>query len=205
MKTIQKNSPHESLIKASKECADWSEFVESRHAEYLKVRAQGIAEQQNECAYTGMWIGEGTKENLHLDHFRKRAIYPKLTFEWDNIYAAVKSNSYGADFKDGKVNGENAEEIYKSILSPNVNGLQRYFWFQTDGKMIPSPELSEAERKMAKATIVIFNLNHKSLKDKRYGVMATIRSLSQLDEKTIRECIASAGFSFVTEFELAQG
>ena len=65
-------------------------------------KEQALEEQHNECAYTGLWLGEGTTQTIHLDHFRKKGIYAPSTFDYGNLFAAAKNSSYGSDYKDGK-------------------------------------------------------------------------------------------------------
>lgn len=65
MKTIVKNEANPCLQDASNAKWTWDEFRNKNYAGYLAVRQQALEEQANECAYTGLWLGEGTTQKVH--------------------------------------------------------------------------------------------------------------------------------------------
>lgn len=208
MKTIIKTQPNASLQTAKDNRWDWDEFHTNMHQAYLDCRNQALDEQAGECAYTGLWLGEGSNQKLHLDHFKKRSIYPDLTFCWDNLFAAAKDLDYGADYKDNVIHGpkSNSDIQYNSIISPTNANLKHYFWYRQDGTIEPTPALDLSnDRELLnriRNTIDVFNLNAADLKSRRKGIIESIRNLNQLDDDVIISCMMHSGFSFVIEFEL---
>ena len=204
MKTIVKGLPDPSLAQALKDGLTWEEFHHDRHDDYLAVRNQGLNEQGEECAYTGLWLGEGTSYKLHIDHYRKKSIYPGLRFDWNNLFVAAKDLSYGADYKDKRISGTQAttDQIYESILSPLNPNLNEKFWCQQNGNLIPRQNLSPEEKAVVKKTIDIFNLNDEKLKAKRQDVIRMVGQCKDLSSEEIREWFKNLGFSFVITQEL---
>lgn len=210
MKTIIK--PEETLecLQAAQNARlNWDEFHENAQKDYELVRDKALKDQRYECAYTGIWLGNGTSRTVHLDHFRKKAIYPDTTFCWHNLFAAAKDLEYGSDYKDRQIHGpkSNADRQYQTFWSPLQANLKDYFWYRQDGTMEPVEHLSKDEKEMAERTIEMYNLNASDLKNKRQGIIQVIRIYShsqQFTENEIRCCMDTTGFSFLVDFELNQ-
>lgn len=206
MKTILKLEADDCLQRAIDNGWSWDDFHRNAHDDYLTLRELALMEQNDECAYTGLWLGKGTTQTVHLDHFRKKAIYPELTFDWYNLFAAAKDLDYGSDYKDRNIHGprDNADSQYNTFWSPLKVNLEGNFWYRQDGKIMPYPGIDEDARQIAQQTIDMYNLNADDLKKRRQGIIQLVGGLDQLDDDTVRQCMATSGFSFVVEFELAQ-
>lgn len=206
MKTIAKSPEHDCLGKAKDKGWSWDEFVDKDHDNYVTVRNQALTDQKQECAYTGLWLGSGTNHILHIDHFRKKSIYPELRFDWNNLFAAAKNLKCGSDYKDKNIHGsrDNAESQYSSFLSPLEANLESMFWYQQNGKVNAHPRLSESMATKVENTIKMYNLNDDDLVSRRRSIIQILRNLDQMDDDTIRECMITQGFSFLVEFELSQ-
>lgn len=205
MKTINKSKANGCLRTAAANAWSWDDFHTNDQDGYHACREQGLQEQLHECAYTGLWLSEGTKQSIHIDHFKKRSIYPELTFDWNNLFVAAKDVDSGADYKDKHISGPRqvADSVYKNIFSPLEANLSKYFWYRQDGEIIPHPSINdESIRSKVKKTIEIFNLNSADLKNRRLGIMQTLKGILEQDDETIREWMRNAGFSFVVDFEL---
>lgn len=204
MKTINKIEEPLCLEVAKKNRWNWQSLHEYGKSEYESLRNHLISEQGGECAYTGLWIGEGTKQTIHIDHFRKRSIYPQLEFEWLNLFGAVKNSEYGADRKDKWIGGSlrHAEKQYGEIWSPLQANLADKFWYAEDGKVEPHPHLSIEEKAITNKTIEVFNLNSNELRERRKSIKKQIRDLSGMGDDIIKDCFCLSGFSFVVDFEL---
>lgn len=207
MKTIikmEETLPY--LEKARKNKLSWEEFSKECKDEYLEVREKATFEQGQECAYTGLWLGEDSSFQNHLDHFHLRSIYPKETFDWLNLFAAVHNKPYGSDSKDSKIKKSKtiADDQYKTFWSPLEPNLQDKFWYRTDGWMIPNHDLEDSVKEMAEETIRIYNLNHPDLCHRRAALMRGILPLKGQDfpGDLIRESFSTSGFSSVLEFVL---
>lgn len=202
MRTVVKGEWPQCLSKAEKIGWSWDEFVENDHEGYKICRQQAEEEQHGMCGYTEIPLDSG-KVTVHLDHFRKKSINPKLRFNWENLFAAVKDNRFGADYKDKYVNGENEKEVYAAILNPLTENLQTYFHYATNGEIEPMTGLSDEEKKKAKETINVFHLNETELVSRRRTIMAQIDSYKDLSEDVIRSCFEGMGFLSVVEQEIS--
>lgn len=204
MKTIIKSEVPECLQEAETRGWDWNSFHTNDHDGYRCVIQRALEDQKNECAYTGLWIGEGTTQKIHIDHFRKKAIYPEETFYWDNLFAAAKDLDYGSDYKDKHIHGPktNAESQYKKFWSPLYANLSNAFWYRQDGMIEPALGLEDNDREMAQHTIEMYNLNAPDLKQRRQGVINMLKGYKEIPEEIIREGMKNVGFSFLVDFEL---
>ncbi|MBD5356997.1 MAG: TIGR02646 family protein [Bacteroides sp.] len=182
----------------------WDEFRLKNYDEYLQVRQQALNEQKNECAYTGLWLGEGTNQIVHIDHFYKKSLYPNLRFQWLNLFAAAKDLPYGSDYKDVCISGplKHSDSQYKTFWSPLEANLEDKFWYRQDGAIEPHSSLSDNDKKIAQNTIEMYNLNADDLKRKRRNIIEYVRNLGQLEDNVIRDCMKENGFSFLVDFEL---
>ncbi len=205
MKSIVKADSNPSLLNAKDKGWNWDDFHSNDQEAYKNCREQALKEQLEECAYTGLWLGDGTKQTIHIDHFKKKAIYPELTFDWNNLFVAAKDLDCGADHKDKRISCPrvSSDKIYDNILSPLERHLSDYFWYRQDGAVIPHPSINDDELiSKINNTIDIFNLNSSFLKDRRSGIIKMMRSYAGFEESAIREIMKSLGFSFVVDFEL---
>lgn len=202
MRTIVKTESPARLALAEANGWSWDEFVANDHPGYQVCRSTAYAEQSGVCAYTELPLNT-EKSTIHLDHFRKKSIFPRLRFEWNNLFAAVKDNRFGADYKDNLINGKNEQHYYSVILKPQTPQLQSYFHYATNGEIEPSAGLSDIDTERAKATIEIFHLNEGELVSRRKTMMAQIGSYSDLPEDVIRISFADSGFPSVVDQEIS--
>lgn len=201
MMTIVKGVTPASLVEAENKGWSWDEFVSNDHEGYQSCREQANTEQQGVCAYTELPL-DVEKVKVHIDHYRRKSIYPKLRFKWDNLFAAVKDKRFGADHKDGIINGSNHNQMYASILSPLTVNFQDYFHYSTSGEIEPMSGISEEKQKDAEATIKIYNLNEAELVNRRRTMMAQIVCYHDLPEEDIRNCFQGLGFPSVLDQEI---
>lgn len=201
MRTIVKGECPQCLSEAEKKRWSWEEFVENDHKGYKVCRQQAEEEQFGLCGYTEIPLCSG-KMTVHLDHYRKKGIYPKLRFTWENLFAAVKDHRFGSDYKDKYINGKNEKEVYTAILYPLTENLQAYFHYATNGEIEPSNRLSDDDKKKAKKTIDVFHLNEPELVNRRRTIMAQIDSNKDLPKDVIRSCFEGQGFLSVVEQEI---
>ena len=201
MRTVVKGVAPPCLGEAYKKGWSWDQFVANDQEGYRVCRQQADSEQKGICAYTELPLEYGSV-TIHIDHFRKKAIYQRLRFEWSNLFVAVKDHRFGADFKDGIVDGKNEKAVYETILSPLTQDLQHYFHYATNGEVEPSFNLDDNDKKRAKETIDVFNLNEDELVSRRRTMMAQIKDCHDLEEDVIRLCFEGAGFLSVIDQEV---
>ncbi|NOZ91078.1 MAG: TIGR02646 family protein [Epsilonproteobacteria bacterium] len=110
-----------------------------------------VKEQEGMCAYC-----ESRLKDYHIDHFFKRDLFPKLTFDYDNLFLSCNCERNCAKFKDRF--GLKKEEFF-NIFSPIDINLDEFDYSLT-GEIL-------GKTAKAKRTIEVFNLNSKSLVEKR--------------------------------------
>ena len=136
----------------------------------------------------------------HIDHYRKRSLFPELTFEWNNLFVDGLSEHYGAKYKDSVVT---SKRDYTLLISPNENNVERYFTYMENGEIIVAPGLSKQEVQKADYTIKTFNLNNSELKSKRARIIKNVRDFGEgLTPNDIRSALINAGFKTVVEYAL---
>ncbi len=208
MKTIIKPEATLECLQAAEDAGwNWDEFHQNAQEDYEFIRDKALEEQRNECAYTGIWLGEETSNTVHIDHFRKKSIYPETTFCWKNLFVAAKGLDYGSDYKDNQIKGpkQNADIQYQAFWSPLQANLENCFWYRQDGTIEPREGLSHSEKEMAERTIQMYNLNAHDLRNRRQLIILQIRNIiSQFTNDEIRSCMNTSGFSFLVDFELNQ-
>ena len=195
MKQIIKQIEPAGLDYARKHHLTWDEFHEQCRDSYIACRTQANEEQSGECAYTGMPLNENA--NIHIDHFRKKSLYQDLTFIWTNLFAAIKNIHYGADYKDGYINGENAESVYAKLLNPALDNPELYFWYSNNGRIEIKEDLADSDKIRAKTTIDVFHLNDSVLLNRRRELFKILDNYKSLPEEETLPALKIYGFSFV--------
>lgn len=133
------------------------------------------SEQNYQCAYTEVNISADNSSS-HIDHYRKRDIFSILTFKWNNLLVASNIEFYGAKYKDKYIK-RGDEAIYESLLDPSVDDPKDYFYYSLTGRISPKSNDKESENyKKAYNTIEVFNLNERSLEERRKGVALVLNS-----------------------------
>lgn len=120
-------------------------------------------EQSSQCAYTEIHIS--TIGDAHIDHFRKRSIFPTEIFTYENLYTACNNEDFGAKYKDRHIK----ETDYSIILHPLSDELLSAFSYN-----LASGEIKGRNEKAIK-TIELFNLNHKILKERRKETILNLK------------------------------
>jgi len=131
----------------------------------FNVRIYMLMEEQNfQCAYTEIRI---EPEISHIDHFRKRSLFPNLTFQWDNLLTSCNHDFYGARFKDKNIK----KAHYQNIINPVTENPQLYFNYSFTGEI-----LIDENNEKAIITRDLFNLNDRSLVEQRKAIAEIIKS-----------------------------
>lgn len=204
MRRIDKAEEPQSLRSFNKAKHEkWGEFSDkANHHVYNDCLQQCIEDQACLCGYTEVPL---TGEKRHIDHYIKRDFAPDLTFCWNNMIAAVKDSHFGADYKDKHVkrNDYNKSECcYTNILNPVRDEFTGRFRFSADGTIEPS----DSQDIKAQKTIELFNLNEKSLKERRKRQMENVRTFIEdgLAKEEIPALLKGSGFVSAIEYELSQ-
>jgi len=108
--------------------------------------------QGRRCAYC-----EGSLDDLgqHIDHLRQRRAFPKLTFQWPNLYWSCLADDSCGRYKDH----EAGPYEHDDLIDPCVDDPDRFFRFRADGGIEVRSGLSARDQHRAKETLRVFNLN----------------------------------------------
>lgn len=204
MRRIDKSEEPQSLRSFNKaKHKKWEEIHNeaNRHV-YNDCLQQCIEDQACLCGYTEVPL---SKDNRHIDHYIRRDFAPDLTFCWNNMIAAVKDSRFGADYKDKHVKRTDYDRFeccYTYILNPVRDEFENRFRFSTDGTMEPS----DSQDIKAEKTIELFNLNEKSLKERRKVQMEYVRGYTKCGwaKEEILAALTEDGFVSAIEYELSQ-
>lgn len=204
MRSINKTPEPQSLTTFNRTPhSNWNDIHTDAHKHvYDDCILQCMVDQMNLCGYTELCLDNGVK---HIDHYIKRDIDPRLTFDWGNMIVAIKDSRFGADYKDNTVSSVEYDPIakqYKHIYNPLVDDLSGKFCFDTNGFMRPL----DTEDVKAQATINIFHLNEDSLQAFRRDFMKYVRDMRQggMSDDDIRKALMGSGFVTALEYELSQ-
>lgn len=174
----------------------WDELHQKGKEVYLESRKHILNEEQKkQCGYTEIFL-ENILES-HIDHFRKRDLFPKLIFEWDNLIVAAKDSSFGACYKDN-VSGIQIKD-YQGILNPVTDKAEDYFYYNEFGHIEPKKTLNPIQRSKAEKTIEVFNLKDESLRQRREDIIRNISFCEQLPKEDLMEIFSESGFKSVVE------
>ncbi len=152
-------------------------------------------EQGNVCAYTELIL----TENSHIDHFRKRDLFPNLTYDWNNLIVADSHEDFGAKYKDNGAGRVTSVADNNKLIDPVTEDPEHFFRYMINGQIAAKLNLTDTEKERADFTISTFNLNHPGLIERRMVLIETVRNYLKngLDEQTIKSCLQGQGFPSV--------
>ena len=175
-------------------CNNWSDFHEDHKDIFEESRSVILTDEQNQlCGYTEIYIND--LKDCHIDHYKKKSMFPELTFEWNNLIVATKDSNFGANYKDNKSGIQ--KNNYGNIFNPVIDNVENYFDYTTWGEVTPKTAISEVENQKAIKTIEVFNLNHNSLKDRRKNLISMIGSYGEIAKVDILTALDKLGFRSV--------
>lgn len=184
---------------------DWCAYSSPKsphHPHYVATRDHiATTEQQSLSAYTEKPLGNTT----HIDHFRKRSLFPLLTFDYSNLLVDDLNDNYGACFKDNHAGVTQATfDGDNRILSPVTDNMPDFIDFTVKGKMIPKPDLTPRDRSRVEETIRVFNLNHATLQSCRQSIINAVADYrtAELTAQEIMELLSPSGFHSAIEWAL---
>lgn len=198
MRKIIKSAEPQSLTRFRKSHPrKWEEVhLPANHSVYQDCIDQCRTDQNNLCGYTEIHLPHTAA--THIDHYLKRDLFPKDTFEWGNLIAAIHDSHFGADWKDNCSHLKKSD--YQQLINPVTDELNGRFQYSTDGTIEPA----DPNDTKASHTIRIFNLNADQLKALRKNVMLTVRSLIEggLSREEIINFLSAKGMPSVIDYEL---
>ncbi|MBX3448927.1 MAG: TIGR02646 family protein [Planctomycetaceae bacterium] len=117
-----------------------------------EIRQQLELLQGRRCAYC-----EGSLDVLgqHIEHFRRKHIFQKLTFHWGNLFWSCDQDGHCGCFKDRKSGPYNPNDL----IDPSLDDPEQYLHFFSDGSIRLRPGLNAAAQRRAEETLRVFNLD----------------------------------------------
>jgi uncharacterized protein (TIGR02646 family) len=128
-----------------------------------EIRAHLERMQGRRCAYC-----EGSLDDFgeHIEHLRTRNRFPKLTFEWSNLYLSCYREDSCGRYKDHAAGAHDPDDL----IDPCIDDPDRFFRFYSNGTIKVRQGLSPADARRAHETLRVFNLDpeHGSLRAMRH-------------------------------------
>ena len=190
MRKLCKGEPHET-IKGFEGQHEWtlSSYFHRMWREFILA-----VEQQNLSGYTEAPL---RIDDSHIDHFYKRSLFQEKVHSWDNLVVDTIDETYGAKYKDRhvKITDDNLK-----LINPVAEDPRQFFRYKVDGRIVPAETLSEIERERADYTIDAFNLNERSLVERRRALLSVdINAYGEVTLEQLQEWLKDYGFPSVLE------
>lgn len=146
-----------------------------------ELRGHILTEQSYLCAYTEVYLSGG--DNCHIDHYHTRNLFPEETFSYDNMLVSCNSEIFGAKYKDKQIK---EKSDYEDLINPLEEDPMDYLEFTFFGDVVAVDASERGEK-----TISVFNLNEKSLVERRK--IAAVNLVSMLDSLTEEDMVSAMG------------
>lgn len=156
-------------------------------------------EQDCLCGYSEMPL-EDDSASSHIDHYYKRDLFPKKTFDWNNLVVSSTDEDFGGKYKDNSYKIKTNE--YQLIFNPIVDDMSQYIDFSRNGDIIPLNGLDANLAEKVKKTVEVFNLNCTSLKNRRRDFIIQLDGCKDLPHDEIRKAFSANGFVSVLNWFL---
>ncbi|MDR2968935.1 MAG: TIGR02646 family protein [Tannerellaceae bacterium] len=131
------------------------------------------SEQGGICAYTEIRL-PGSDHNCHIDHYKTRHLFPELIFDYHNLLVSCNSENYGAKYKDKRIK---SKKEYEYLVNPVDESFADHIEYAMSGELVAINGSAKGEY-----TITTFNLNGKSLIERRRIVIDCLRQMIDYSE-----------------------
>jgi uncharacterized protein (TIGR02646 family) len=149
-----------------------------------------VNEQNHQCAYTELYINSASPNECHIDHFKKRQLFPDLFDDYNNLFVATNNEDFGAKYKD---KGLKDKAAYDLLLSPLSVRATYFTYDKATGEM-------EGNSLEASRTIEVFNLNHPYLVLRRLRIIETVTSYKDQEMSFDLALSATRGFENLIQY-----
>ena len=165
MKKINKKEPSfYTEFKKKRKPKNWADCIEIT----ADLRNYILSKEQNgQCAYCETAITSDSSRS-HIDHYKKKAghLFPELEFAYDNLLASCNNPYHCAKHKDSRITQRND---YVDLINPVADNPSVHFDYSFTGDILPKDKKGET-------SINIFNLNHRSLIERRKTLSLQLNS-----------------------------
>ncbi len=177
-KIYKQQAPHYFAQLAAEQPDGWEA---TRPVSYMLRKHILEVEQDHLCAFTELRL-YASSSSSHIDHFRKRSLFPELTFDYRNLMVSCNLEFCGAKFKDRRI----VPEDYRLLINPTREDPADHLTYSFTGRIIPRRGSPKGER-----TISLLNLNHRALVEHRKAIAYALISprYRSLDEKKVLRSI----------------
>ena len=150
-----------------------------------------LYEQDCLCGYSEIPLDEENTSS-HIDHFVKRDYDHSKIFDWDNLLVSAIDEDYGGKYKDNTYKIKQNE--YAQIFNPTKDDMGQYIEYLRDGRIAPRDGIQDAINDKILKTIEVFNLNCRSLKNRRKQLLIELDSCSGLPKGELKHNFEKNGF-----------
>lgn len=198
MRKLNKGVPYEAFSEfvTKNRLTEWEEIASIREDMRLYILCY---EQDCLCGYSEILL-EAESSSSHIDHYYKRNLFPQKTFDWKNLIVSTIDEDFGGKYKDNTYKIQANE--YDLIFNPVEDDMSQYIRYLGNGKMIPIDGLSQNITDKVEKTIEVFNLNCRSLKNRRRDFIYQLDNCKDLPKDEIKAAFASNGFVSVLNWFL---
>jgi uncharacterized protein (TIGR02646 family) len=153
-KLIRANAP-DSLKELKKNYPKIDEWAKVTATERDEIRAALFSMQGYFCAYCERTV---TTEHGHIEHFKRRSMFPQNTFDWNNLFYSCSNHDSCGKHKDEKIPAGNID--YNKMIDPCVDNPEDFLFFNSNGDISPRENLPQAVKARAEETIRVFGLQN---------------------------------------------
>jgi uncharacterized protein (TIGR02646 family) len=150
-----------------------------------------LYEQDCLCGYSEIPLDEENTSS-HIDHFVKCDYDHSKIFDWDNLVVSAIDEDYGGKYKDNTYKIKQNE--YAQIFNPTKDDMGQYIEYLRDGRIAPRDGIQDAINDKILKTIEVFNLNCRSLKNRRKQLLIELDSCSGLPKEELKHTFEKNGF-----------
>lgn len=150
-----------------------------------------LYEQDCLCGYSEIPL-DAENTSSHIDHFVKRDYDQSKIFDWDNLVVSAIDEDYGGKYKDNTHKIKQNE--YAQIFNPTKDNMDQYIEYLRDGRIAPRDGIQDAINDKILKTIEVFNLNCRSLKNRRKQLLIELDSCSGLPKEELKHTFEKNGF-----------
>lgn len=191
MRRINKGIPFDDFVKYldRHKPSKWEELNgELRYNMRLHIL---LYEQDCLCGYSEIPL-DAENTSSHIDHFVKRDYDHSKIFDWENLVVSAIDEDYGGKYKDNTYKIKQNE--YAQIFNPTKDDMGQYIEYLRDGRIAPRDGIQDAINDKILKTIEVFNLNCKSLKNRRKQLLIELDSCSGLPKEELKHTFEKNGF-----------
>lgn len=191
MRRINKGVPFDDFVKYldKHKPSKWEELNgELRYNMRLHIL---LYEQDCLCGYSEIPL-DAENTSSHIDHFVKRDYDHSKIFDWNNLVVSAIDEDYGGKFKDNTYKIKQNE--YAQIFNPTKDDMGQYIEYLRDGRIAPRDGIQDAINDKILKTIEVFNLNCRSLKNRRKQLLIELDSCSGLPKEELKHTFEKNGF-----------